>query len=67
MERVRSKQTLLYVKQIDSGICRVTQGTQTGLCNNLEGSDRGRRWEGGGIGIPMADSYCCLAETSTML
>jgi len=42
-----------------------------GLCNNLEGWDgEGDRREvqgGGNICIPMADIYCCLAETNTIL
>ena len=42
-----------------------------GLCNNLEGWDGqgdGRELqEGGGIGIPRADSCSCLAEISTIL
>ena len=42
-----------------------------GLCDNLEGWDGeggGREFqEGGDIGIPMADSCWCLAETNTIL
>ena len=42
------------------GICCVTQGTQPGVCNNLE-DGKGRRREGDsrGVGmcIPMADSH----------
>ena len=38
----------------------MTQGIQTGLCDNLEGWDQkgdGREaWEGGDMGVPMADS-----------
>ena len=41
------------------------------LCDNLEGWDVvGREWEvqeGGDICIPTADSYWCMAETSTIL
>ena len=54
MERVTWKQTLSYVKQIDSGVCSVTQGTQTGLCNNLEGWDRpggGREVQEAGVQV----------------
>ena len=42
------------------GICYMTQGTQTGLCDNLEGWDGegdGREVQKGGDKcIPMADS-----------
>ena len=53
------------------GICCTTQGTQTGLCINLDAWDGegGRKeiQEGGDICIPMADSCRCLAETNTIL
>ena len=43
------------------GICSTTQGTQTGPCDNLEGwdgeGDGGEVWEGGDMGVPMADSW----------
>ena len=43
------------------GICCMTQGTQTGLCDNLAGWDgegNAREvWEGGDMGVPMAD-FC---------
>ena len=40
-------------------ICSMTQGTQTGLCNNLDVWDRvgmGEFQEGEDMGIPTADS-----------
>ena len=44
------------------------QGTQTGLCDNLEGwhGMRGGKevQEGGGIRVPIADSHCCMAESN---
>ena len=37
-----------------------------GLCDNLEGWDGvgdGREvWEGGDMGVPMADSCCCMTD-----
>ena len=47
------------VCKIDSQweFCCVTQGTQTGALRQAEGWDGvGERWEGGDMGIPMADS-----------
>ena len=42
-----------------------------GLCDSLEGWDgegNGREiWEGGDMGIPMADSYWCLIENHKIL
>ena len=53
------------------GICYLTQELNQGLWDNLEGWDgvggRGEAPEGGGVGIPMADSCWCLAETNTTL
>ena len=51
------------------GICSMIQGLKPGLCNNPVGWDG----EGGGkdvqergdIGISIADSCWCLAETNT--
>ena len=49
----------------------MTQGTQTGLCDNLEGWAVG--WEVGGrfrregTYVYMADSPCCLAKPNTIL
>ena len=49
----------------------MTQGTETGLCSNLEGwggKGAGRKvQEGGDICISVADSHCCMAETNTSL
>ena len=51
------------------GTCCVTQGTQTGVCDNQEGWDA-ERWEGGsrrrGHMLPTADSCWCLVETNTI-
>lgn len=44
-ERSREAYTLTQVNRQPVGICRMTQGAQTGLCNNLErreGDSRGR-------------------------
>ena len=39
------------------GICYMTQGTQTKLCDNLESRVGWRgRWEEGDMGVPMAVS-----------
>jgi len=42
------------------GICSMTQGTQTGHCNNIEGwdeeGDGSEFQEGGDICIPIVDS-----------
>ena len=44
---------------------------EQGLCVNLEGSDGkedGREiWEGGDIGVPMADSCGCMTENHKIL
>ena len=58
MERVTWKLTLAYVKQ-PTGICCMSQETQTGALYQLRGMGWGGRWEvqkGGDICIPMADS-----------
>ena len=34
-----------------------------GLCNNLEGWDREENGREGTLGVPMADSHCCLTAT----
>ena len=39
----------------------MTQGTQPGLCDNLEVH------KGGDIYTPMADMWLCMAETNTIL
>ena len=54
------------------GSCYTTQGLKTVLCDNLKGWDRVEGKEGGSRGrshiyILMADSHCCMAETSTTL
>ena len=53
------------------GICCVTQGAQTGALWQPRGvgwGGRGREvQERGDICTPMADSSCCMAETSTIL
>ena len=42
------------------GICYMTQKLKQGLCDNLEGwggeGDGREVWEGGDMGVPMADS-----------
>ena len=38
--------TLIYVNRQPMGICCMTQGTQPGFCNNLDGVGMGERWEG---------------------
>ena len=44
---------------------------QAGLFNNLEGWDEDEGWrdgpEGRDLGMPVADSCWCLAETNTVL
>ena len=58
MERRTQKFTIPCVKQM--AICFKTQGTQTGALRQAEGwigKGEGREvWEGGDMGIPMADS-----------
>ena len=58
-------------KRQPMGICCLSQGTQTSLCNNLEGWDgegSGREGqEGGDICVPMTDSCGCMAESNTIL
>ena len=53
------------------GICCMTQGTQTGALWQAEGEGReghGREvWEGGDIGVPMADSCRCMTEHHKIL
>ena len=53
------------------GICRMTQGIQTGALWQAEGCDGegdGRGvWEGGDMGVPMADSYWCMPENYKIL
>ena len=49
----------------------MTQGTQTGLRNNLQGWEGvgggGKVQERGDIGIPTVDSCSCAAEANTIL
>ena len=53
------------------GIGCVIQGAQPSAVRQLDGCDEGGdgRWfqEGGDIGIPVADSYWCMAETNAIL
>ena len=53
------------------GICIWLREHKPGICNNLEGWDGvegGREFqEGGDVCTPVADSYGCMAETSTIL
>ena len=48
------------------GICSVTQGTQTGALQQAEGwggeGDGREVWEGGDMGVPMADSCWCMTK-----
>ena len=58
--------------EIDNwGKLLITKGAQPGLCDNLKGWDRGwggsKTLEGRDICILMADSCCCMAETSRPL
>ena len=52
-------------------ICRVTQGIQSGALQRPKGwggEGSGREvHEGGDIGVPVADSCWCLAETNTIV
>lgn len=52
------------------GICYTTQELKLELCNNLEGWDGERGWEGyseeGDVGKTMAYS-CCFGETNRIL
>ena len=53
------------------GSCYIAQGTQSVLCDNLDGWDGiggGREFqEGEDMYIPMIDSCCCMAESNTTL
>ena len=61
--------TLSYEKQ-PMGICRMTQGTQTGALWQPRKVGWAGRWgggsEGGDICISVADSCWCMAETNTV-
>ena len=50
MERLTWKLTLPYVKQIVTGICCMTQKTQTGGLYHPRGMVWGGRWEGSSKG-----------------
>ena len=60
MERVTWKFTKPYVKYIANGNLLYDSGNSDGLCDNLEGwdgeEDERGGWEGGDMGVPMADS-----------
>ena len=66
-------ETYIIICKIDSqwGFSIWLRKLKQGLCINLEGCDGkgdGREVQKGeGICIPMADSHCCMAETSTAL
>ena len=53
------------------GICCMTQGTQTGALWQAEGwdgkGDGKEVWEGGDMGVPMADSCWCMTENHKIL
>ena len=49
------------------GICCMTQGTQTGVLWQSRSLGWGGRWEGGDMGVPMADSCWCLTENNKIL
>ena len=56
MERVTWKLTLHVYNREPMRICCVAQGTQTGVCINLEGWDGREVQKGGDVCRPMADS-----------
>ena len=49
------------------GICCLTQGTKTGLCDRLKVGIGKVVQEGGDIDIPLADSCCCMTKTHKIL
>ena len=63
--------TLPYVKQVANGKLLTTEGAQPGALWQPGGVgwDRGLGGgsRGGGIGILLADSDCCLEEANTIL
>ena len=45
----------------------MSQGTKTGTVYQLRGVGWGGKWEGGDMGVPMADSCCCLTKSNKIL
>ena len=49
------------------GISCMAQGTQTGVLWQSRSLGWGGRWEGGDMGVPMADYCWCLTENNKTL